>query len=386
MKYITEYFQQYGVRLEASIFQPHSSHRNASSVDEFHILLHVEPKGEMFQQQLNRLYALEDEIPLLPAFEGAAYVMKRYFLSDSTNQYPLMRKEENVALSFIQQQPLDGSKVAVWLYMQRGAEITAQDGMVVSSHNGYQHLWKMGMQHDQGDSAYQTEMVLQEYENLLERFDATLERNCVRTWFFVRDVDTQYAGMVTSRKANFTAQGLTEDTHYIASTGIQGLPANPRSIIQLGTYAIAGAWNPEQQRYLYAPTHLNPTYEYGVTFERGVRLEFGDRAQSIISGTASIDNKGAVVHVGNIELQTQRMWENVEVLLQEADMTFDDVAHLIVYLRDTADYERVNRMFKERFPQIPTVIVLAPVCRPTWLIEMECIAVKQENHPQYPAF
>ena len=33
-------------------------------------------------------------------------------------------------------------------------------------------------------------------------------------------------------------------------------------------------------------------------------------------------------------------------------------------------------MFEEKFPDKPCVITLAPVCRPTWLIEMECIAVK----------
>ena len=71
------------------------------------------------------------------------------------------------------------------------------------------------------------------------------------------------------------------------------------------------------------------------------------------------------------------MWENVETLLDEAGCTFDDAAHLIVYLRDTADYAVVRQMFEERFPTHPTVFLLAPVCRPGWLIEMECMAVKR---------
>lgn len=80
---------------------------------------------------------------------------------------------------------------------------------------------------------------------------------------FVRDVDTQYAGMVKARKENFAEQGLTEQTHYISSTGIGGLPADTRALVQMGTYALTG-FEPSQQRYLYAPTHLNPTYEYGL--------------------------------------------------------------------------------------------------------------------------
>jgi hypothetical protein len=37
-------------------------------------------------------------------------------------------------------------------------------------------------------------------------------------------------------------------------------------------------------------------------------------------------------------------------------------------------------MFDEKFPNMPYVITLAPVCRPTWLIEMECMAVKKAKN------
>lgn len=376
MNYINKYFEHQGVTLQATAF-----------ADEYHVVLHIEPREQMFQEQLQRLYAVEDLLPSLSEFSGAQYVMKRYFLSDSTNQAPLMRQQQNIALSFIQQQPLDGTKVAVWMYMQRDAYITTQDGMVVSTRNGYRHLWRMGICSTRGDSAMQTKTVLNEYEDSLSKFNANLNSNCLRTWFFVRDVDTQYAGMVLARRENFNEQGLTHDTHYIASTGIQGSPANPKAIIQLGAYAVTGdSWTPQQQHYLYAPTHLNPTYEYGVTFERGVCVEYGDRAHTIISGTASIDNKGTVLHVGDIVRQTERMWENVETLLRESGMSYDDVMHLIVYLRDIADYDKVKQMFHHRFPDIPTIITFAPVCRPTWLIEMECIAIKRRNNPQFSNF
>ena len=51
--------------------------------------------------------------------------------------------------------------------------------------------------------------------------------------------------------------------------------------------------------------------------------------------------------------------------------------HIIVYLRDVADYTVVSGMFRRKFPDIPTVIVLAPVCRPEWLVEMECMAIRR---------
>ena len=80
------------------------------------------------------------------------------------------------------------------------------------------------------------------------------------------------------------------------------------------------------------------------------------------------------------------MWENVETLLREADSSYEDVMQMVVYLRDIADYDIVQRMFSERFPSIPMVIALAPVCRPTWLIEMECMAVKKRDNVEFPDF
>ena len=50
---------------------------------------------------------------------GADVILKRYFLSDSTNQQPLMKQEADCSVSVIQQPPLDGSKVAVWLYLPK---------------------------------------------------------------------------------------------------------------------------------------------------------------------------------------------------------------------------------------------------------------------------
>ena len=100
-----------------------------------------------------------------------------------------------------------------------------------------------------------------------------------------------YAGVVKARNEVFVTQNLTEKTHYISSTGIDGRHADPKVLVQMDTYAVAGM-QPEQIHFLYAPTHLNPTYEYGVSFERGTYVDYGDRRQVFISGTASINNKG----------------------------------------------------------------------------------------------
>lgn len=381
MKKFDKYISgQTGATIQLASFTPVDG-----GVGEFHAMIHIDPRGELFPDQYARMLLAERDLLALPDLEGAKVIFKRYFLSDACNQTPIMTDLSDGSVSCIQQPPLDGGKLALWVYLQKGVEShTDADGVTVVEHNGYVQLWKMGMTHPHGDSAHQTQRLLEAFEGSLLRHGATIERNCIRTWFYVRDVDTQYAGMVRARKANFEANGLTPQTHYISSTGIGGLPSDPESIIQLGTFSLLG-FQPQQQRYLYALTHLNKTFDYGVTFERGTLLEFGDRAHAYISGTASIDNKGQVLYLGDIRAQTLRMWDNVEALLAEADMTMEDIFQIVVYLRDIADAGTVRAMFADRFPNTPTMLTLAPVCRPAWLIEMECIAVAPRKL-SYPPF
>ncbi len=383
MKYELIPFESLGVSVQLSSFCPEGG------AGEWHAMLHVEPRGDLFQSQYDRLIEAERQLLSRDNIRGARVIFKRYFLSDGTNQQPLMHDEpDTCTVSYIQQPPLDGSKLALWLYLQRGTEVEDRaDGMgsTLVRHNGYEHLWTMGMTVPEGSSYAQTRTLLEDYEQLLAGREATMEANCIRTWFFVRDVDTSYKGMVVARRENFEREGLSRSTHYIASTGIGGNPSDPRAVIQFGSYALKG-FRPEQQQYLYALSHLNRTDEYGVTFERGTRMTYGDRSHLIISGTASIDHRGEVLHVGDIEQQTLRMWENVEALLSEGGGNFSDVMQIVVYLRDISDYDVVSRMFRERLPEIPTVFTLAPVCRPSWLIEMECIAVTPEGNKDFPDF
>lgn len=350
---------------------------------EMHVIFSIEPCFELFEGQLQRFQAayslFQAQFPTLKC------VLKRYFLSDSTNQSMYIPKETRCAVSFIQQPPLNGSKLAVWCYLVGDVKPVAEQGELSFEHNGYSHYFHTNLFCPTGDSFHQTREILNHYEQKLTEKEIDLYHNCIRTWFYIRDVDTQYAGMVKARRENFTEQGLTEHTHYIASTGIGGNPAHPSALVQMDAYAIKGL-DYKQIRFINAPTHLNPTYEYGVTFERGTLVEYGDRSHIFISGTASIDNKGDVLHIGNIEKQCLRMWENVEMLLKEGGATYDDVVHIIVYLRDSGDYEIIRRMYEERFPQHPVIITWAPVCRPTWLIEMECIAITPKGNRNYRNF
>ncbi|MBR1594680.1 MAG: hypothetical protein IJ659_07915 [Alloprevotella sp.] len=360
---------------------------NGTEVTEYHLMLHVTDTSASFPRQLESLLRAYDTLRA-GHLEGAVAVFKRYFLSDAANQADevIAADGSDCALSLIQQPPLDGTKLALWAYMQTGVLPQATgSGLYETRHGQFRHLWSGGSHALAEGSEAQTSLVINQYVMQLFQEDCSLAANCIRTWFFVNDIDNNYAGVVKARNDIFYTQGLTPDTHFIASTGIGGRQADHRVLSQMDAYAIAGL-QPGQVTYLYAPGHLNRTSEYGVSFERGTRVDYADRRHVFISGTASIDNKGQILHRGDIAAQTRRMWENVEALLAEAGCTYDDVAQMIVYLRDTADYPVVRKLYAERFPDKPAVFVLAPVCRPGWLIEMECMAVKAGDNPALPAY
>ena len=358
-------------------------------VNEYHLMVHVTDPTLTYSEQVDALLAAYDEA--LANLHGAVAVFKRYFLSDAANQADLLlamtTEGTDCALSLVQQPPLDGSKIALWAYLLQGDVLTKplSDGLFEASHSAYRHLWTGSNTNQAANSEYQTRLLLSDYVMNLMQEGCTLADNCLRTWFFVQDIDNKYAGMVKARNDVFVTQGLTDKTHFIASTGIGGRMADPASFVQMDAYAVSGL-QPGQVHHLYAPTHLNRTSEYGVSFERGTMVDYGDRRQVFISGTASINNKGEIMYHRDIRKQTMRMWENVEALLREADCTFNEVGQMIVYLRDMADYAVVKQLFDERFPNKPKVIVNAPVCRPGWLIEMECMAVKAQTNSAFPVY
>lgn len=371
----TEY-PKYGVVAEATTVE------TVGKLKEYQMILHLTDTSRDFSEQLQSMVAVLKKILSEKSKKQIIPVFARCFLSDISNQQKYVSTKLasllNCAVSFIKQPLLDGSKLALWVYFQ--SEVTAgNDGLCYFEHNGYRQYYTSEYCTDESIlkiNAYdQTHHLFESYERKLLDRGCSIERNCIRTWLFVRDIDANYAEVVKARKKNFLQNGLRNDTHYIASTGIEGNCENPRAKILLDTMTIKGI-EKNQINYLYARRYLSSTYEYGVTFERGVTIDFGDRRNIFISGTASINKKGLIVHPDNIEKQILRMWKNVDALLREADSTFEDLMLIIVYLRDTADYQIVKNMFDERFKKTPKLIVLASICRSGWLVEMECTASK----------
>ena len=295
----------------------------------------------------------------------------KIFLSDAQNQYQLLVESplyqellDETAISVVEEAPADGSKIS--LLMKTG------EGKAPFLF----HSLRLTEGETKGLNSYtQTIMLFEKYLRLLRDLGLSLATHCVRTWLYVGDIDNNYAGVVKARNDIFLRYGLSIDTHFIASTGIGGLTQTRSACVAMDFLTFPDICE-EDKTYLKALDYLNPTHEYGVSFERGTRLTHGGRQYLFISGTASIDKHGNVIYVGDVLRQAGRLLENIGALLKDGGAQMNDVRYFIVYLRDISDYELIHDFMLKAFPQTPHIVVQAKVCRPEWLVEMECIAEK----------
>jgi enamine deaminase RidA (YjgF/YER057c/UK114 family) len=133
---------------------------------------------------------------------------------------------------------------------------------------------------------------------------------------------------------------------------------------------------------------LNEAYDYGSAFSRGMRIDLNGLTILLISGTASIDEQGCTVHVGDLRAQLRRTYDNITKLLASEGATWHDIVRTTCYLRDIErDYEAFNdertAFYKEQDldPLPASTGIQAILCRPDLLVEIEAIAMFRRESP-----
>ena len=358
-------------------------------VGESHAVLLPVDTAKNFEHQLEALLlAFDSFCHKIYSEQKLRPVLLRFFLSDVMNQIDSFRERTSslsCPVSLVQQSPLSGAKVGLWVYANALPQV-AKDGEVwIQPSGSYTHLWQTQLVGEGKDTYQLTDTIFNDISSSLAMHHFNLKDHCIRTWLYVNNVDYNYAQVVEARKVNFEKNGMTQATHYIASTGIEGKWFDAKQSIFADAYSVGGLQQ-KQIAFLRASDYMNPTYEYGVTFERATSVEYGDRKHVFVSGTASIDNKGTILHRGDILKQMERAMVNVNALLVEAECQLTDIAQMIVYVRDLSDNAAVTAYFNEHYAAVPRILVHAAVCRPGWLVEIECIAVKMVANSAFDAF
>ena len=359
------------------------------AVQETYVALTATAGRDFRQEAAEVLHLLQGRLT------GRQPVWLRFHLSDVTNQQPILDGllaeadwlPPDVLRASVGQAPANGARIALEGYLVgEDTPVERRPGMTLLRLANYTVVCLSAPTlHSQG-SGPQMREEFAAVERALAPLGGTLAAHVQRTWIYCRDIDNNYAALVVARRELFAERGLTADTHYIASTGIEGSAAEPSRLVRMDTLALLGH-DPAQIQYLQAPDHLSPTHVYGVTFERGTRIVYGDRSHLFISGTASIDKHGNVLHTGDVRKQTVRLLDNVAALMESSGGSLADLRQATVYLRDLTDAAAVRRIIEERLPQgIPMVFLRAPVCRPTWLVEMEAIGINGKGSEAFPVF
>ncbi|MFA7230889.1 MAG: Rid family hydrolase [Victivallaceae bacterium] len=322
-------------------------------------------------------------------------VFLRFHLSDISRQAGVLREivgTRDSFVSFVGQAPLNGGRIALEAWHLRPPEFEKS----VIDYNGthevditfqnYAFLYHCCRTLKADNSSNQTLEEFTALENALKKRGGNIAENCLRTWIYCRDVDNNYAGLVKSRRELFEQYGLNENTHYISSTGIEGQYEECHRLIGMDSYCIFGL-ETEQIEYMHALDFLSPSKTYGVTFERGTRIIFGDRSHYYISGTASIDKNSEIVHPGDVSAQTDRTIENISALLNNHNADLNDLKIAVVYLRDANDASLVEERLQYLLPDsLPRIMVKAPICRPGWLVEIDAICINNRGNPKYKKF
>jgi len=349
-----------------------------------------------FIEQTNQVLALLSTILVEHSLKPNNIITTKIYLSDYLNQkeelykHPLLTKlAHSSAVSIIEQAPCDGTKINVLIYCIENIsnKKTSEDNCLCLQTENYTHYYhsRKSASVEGLNLREQTRNIFNNYITQIEHKNLNIKDHCIRTWLYIRDIDKMYMDVVKERKTLFEENKLTNKTHYITSTGIEGKTDSLEKDLCVDFYTIEGI-SSNQVQHLQATNYLNPTYEYGVTFERGTCVSYGDRKHVFISGTASIDNKGNTIFIGDVNKQMQRIIINIEALLADADAHLNDIACLTIYLRDYSDYQDVNDYFEKYFKGIPKVIVIGKVCRPNWLIEVECIAIAPHKQNLFADF
>jgi len=130
--------------------------------------------------------------------------------------------------------------------------------------------------------------------------------------------------------------------------------------------------------------HSNPEGMFNSGIFSQVITVSGNAKTIYIGGQNAVNSEGQLVGRDNLELQTKQVLENIKIALASENATFNDVIKLNIYLVDGCDPAAGFKAFRETIgemekPPLITVLKVAGLANPLYLIEIDAIAVVEEK-------
>ncbi len=97
-----------------------------------------------------------------------------------------------------------------------------------------------------------------------------------------------------------------------------------------------------------------------------------------ISGMTARRADGTIAGIGDIEMQTRQVCENIKAAVEQAGGTMDDICRVDVFVRNMEHFDQIHKVRREYFkPPAPasTMVEICKMTSPEYLIEINAIAV-----------
>ena len=109
--------------------------------------------------------------------------------------------------------------------------------------------------------------------------------------------------------------------------------------------------------------------------------KIGSGTVLFVAGQVALDANGNLVGSGDVRAQSQQVFKNLQAVVEAAGGKFRDIVKLNIYIVDVsklADYREVrDRYIDVNNPPTSTVVPVAALFRPEFLIEIEAVAALQ---------
>jgi enamine deaminase RidA (YjgF/YER057c/UK114 family) len=228
----------------------------------------------------------------------------------------------------------------------------------------------------------QAETMFRKAEAILKSAGAS-SRDVVRTWIYVENILDWYNEFNQARNTCYTDFGLlhngdlkhAEEIYLPASTGIAGKnPESTSTIMDL--LAITQRTKSEIKIYPLSGIRQRSPYRYGSAFSRAMCVVEPERKWIFVSGTASINEKGESVYIGDFPSQVKHTVEVVNSLTHPEGAYFSELCEATVFLKRKSDFPLYQKTVEKLgLSNIPAVYLVADVCRDELLFELDAVFV-----------
>ena len=200
--------------------------------------------------------------------------------------------------------------------------------------------------------------------------------NVIRTWIYMDRILDWYGEFNRVRTHFFRERDVGGgDRRFPASTGIRGRTDGEE--ISIDILALDRAPDSDiEAAPLMTSRRQERAFDYGSAFSRALGLDLGGRQTVFVSGTASIAPSGETLYQGAPDAQIVQTLMSIAALLDAVGATLDDICLATLFCKTPEIYDAYQEAVRLlRLPQLPIVPMVADVCRPELLVEIEAVAV-----------